>query len=157
MTETRWMKVGPDPGAGANLMPLLRTRRVLRVGSARAGSVARLPRRPLVMGSLKEAFDLTLGRVHVIQSVVGADRVGVFGCPGAVTRTGKRITWSAWRALYLTSEGGTCTCTRKGDCARRSRKEGLRVHVLPLSEHRSVARTEATKARLCCVKGNALV
>jgi hypothetical protein len=28
------MKVGPDAGAGANLMPLLRTRRVIRVAPA---------------------------------------------------------------------------------------------------------------------------
>ena len=31
----RWIKVGPDTSAGANLMPLLRTRRVMRVASPR--------------------------------------------------------------------------------------------------------------------------
>ena len=47
----------PDAGAGANLLALLRTRRVLRVGSARASSVACFPRRPLVMGILNDAVD----------------------------------------------------------------------------------------------------
>ena len=36
------------------------------VGSARAGSVARFPRFPLIMRSLNEAVDRTLLRVHVI-------------------------------------------------------------------------------------------
>src|SRR5712691_2598621 len=103
-------------------MPLLRTRRVLRDGSARAGSVAGFPRGPLVMGSLNDEVDLTLVRVHVIQSVVGTDRVGVCGCPGAVARTGISNAWSAWRALYLTSESGTSTQTPNDDCADRSRK-----------------------------------
>jgi len=102
-------EVGPDAGAGANLMPLLRSRRVLRVGSTRAGSVARIPRRPLVMGRLNDAVDRTLLRIHVIQSVVGADRVGVCRCPGAVARTGKSNARSARRTLYLTSESHTGT------------------------------------------------
>ena len=82
------------------------------------------------MGRLNEAVDRALLRIHVVQSVVGADRVGVCGCSGAVARTGKSNARSARRPLYLTSESGTCTCNRNGDCARRSREEGLRAHVL---------------------------
>jgi hypothetical protein len=117
---------------GANLVPLLRL--VLRVGPARAGSVARIARRPLGMGRLNDAADRTLVRVHVIQSVVGTDRLGVCGRPGAVARTGKRNVRSARGALYLTSESRACTYTGNGDRAHRSSKEGLRAHVLSPSE-----------------------
>jgi hypothetical protein len=82
------------------------------------------------MGSLNDAVDWTLVRVEIVQSVVGADRVGVCGRPGAFARTGKRNTRSARRARYLTSGSGTCTCTRNCDCARHSREEGLRPHIL---------------------------
>jgi hypothetical protein len=87
------------------------------------------------MGSLNEAVDLTLVRVHVIQPVVGADRVGVFGCPGPISRTGTRNARSARRALYLTSESGTSTQTPcKDGCADRNRE--LLPHFLPLFSHR---------------------
>src|SRR5215216_4919863 len=129
------LDVGPDACVGANLPALLRARWVLGVGPARAGSVARVPGRPLVMGCLHDAVDWALRRVEVIQPVVSADRVRVFGCPGADLRTGKRIARSARRASHLTSGSGTCTCTRKGYSARRSREEGLRTHYsFPLSE-----------------------
>jgi hypothetical protein len=75
------------------------------------------------MGSLNEAVDWTLARVHVIQSVVGADRVGVCGCPGLFARTGKSNARSARRALYLTSESGTDTPNREDGCTKRSRED----------------------------------
>src|SRR5215216_4456599 len=100
MTETSCMDVGPGRRRRGQLMPLLR---VPRVGPARAGSVARVPRRPLVMGSLNDELDLALGRVHVVQPVEGADRVGVRGCPGADPRTGERYARSARRASHLAS------------------------------------------------------
>jgi hypothetical protein len=114
-----------------SLAAVLPTRRVLRVGSACAGSVTRVPRRSLVMGGLNDAVDRTLVRVEIIQPVVGADRVGVCGRPGTVARTGKSHAWSARRPLNLTSGSGTRTETRNSDCARRSREEGLRPHIAP--------------------------
>jgi hypothetical protein len=107
----------------------LLTRRVLGVGSARAGSVARVPGRPLVMGSLNDAVDWALLWVEIIQPVVRAYRVRVCRCPGAVLRTGKRNARRARRARHLTSGSGTCACTRNRDSARRSREEGLRAHI----------------------------
>src|SRR5215211_4568617 len=107
----------------------LLTRRVLGVGSARAGSVARVPGRPLVMGSLNDAVDWALLWVEIIQPVVGAYRVRVCRCPGAVLRTGKRNARRTRRARHLTSGSGTCACTRNRDSARRSREEGLRAHI----------------------------
>jgi hypothetical protein len=82
------------------------------------------------MGRLDEAVNWTLIWIHVIQSVVRADRVGVCGCPGPVARTGKGDAGSARRALYLTSGSGTYTYNRNGYCAHRSREERLRAHVL---------------------------
>ena len=61
------------------------------------------------MGRLNDAVDRTLGRIHVIQSVVGADRVGVCRCPGAVARTRERNARSARTALYLTSKSRAST------------------------------------------------
>jgi len=115
--------------AGADLVPLLRARRVLGVGSARAGSMARFPRRSLVMGILHDAVDRALLRIEIVQPVVGADRVRVFGCPGAVLRTGERNARSARRASHLTGGSGTCACARKRDSARRSCEEGLCTHI----------------------------
>ena len=73
------MKDGPDAGAGANLTPLLRTRRVMRVGPAltavlkprNVGSVTgnpgrRKPREHEVTGILDVAVYWPLVRVHVI-------------------------------------------------------------------------------------------
>jgi hypothetical protein len=81
------------------------------------------------MRSLNDAVDLTLVRVHVIQSVVGADRVGVCGCPGAFSRTGISNARIARRALYLTSESAASTQTRDKGCTNRSRK--LVAHSVP--------------------------
>jgi hypothetical protein len=86
------------------------------------------------MGSLDDAVDLTLVRVHVIQPVVGADRLGVFGCPSAISRTGISNARSARRALYLTSKSATGTQTSNDDCADRNRE--LLPHFLPLFSHR---------------------
>ena len=72
------------------------------------------------MGRLNDAVDRTLGRIHVIQSVVGADRVGVCRCPGAVARTGKSNARSARSALYLTSGSDTCTISRTTKARRGS-------------------------------------
>jgi hypothetical protein len=85
---------------------------------ARARRVgARLARTPLVMGSLSLLLRWTLDKV--IQSVVGTDRLGVFGCPGGV-RT--RISRRARRALYLTSKSATSTQARDNGCTDRSSK-----------------------------------
>ena len=72
----RRMKVGPGTSVGANLMPLLRTRRVMRVASPPA-CLARDPRRAAVpdvlSGRLHMEIDWTLSGVHVVQSREGAD------------------------------------------------------------------------------------
>jgi hypothetical protein len=83
------------------------------------------------MRSLNEEVDLTLVRVHVIQSVEGADRAGVFGCPGAFAGTGKSNARSPRRARYLASESGASTQPRDNGCADRSR-ERLAHYVPPL-------------------------
>jgi hypothetical protein len=121
-------QVSPGRCAGAYLMLLSRSRWVLRVGSARAGSMARLTRRPLGVGSLNDVVDRPLGRVHVVQPVVGADRLGVCGCPGANPRTRKRNARRARRASHLASESGAGTSTYKDDCEKRSREYRLGTH-----------------------------
>jgi len=95
--------------------------RVLEVASGPARGGARrsrpccvsagLARNSLIMGSLDDAVDLPLARVHVVQPVVGTDRVGVRWCRGAVARAGKRHTWSPRRPLHLTRKGSTCAQT----------------------------------------------
>jgi hypothetical protein len=120
-------RLAPALRAGANLLLSLLDP---RVGSAGAGSVACVPRRPLVMWSLNEEVDLTLFRVHVIQSVEGADRAGVCGCPGAFAGTGKSNARSSRRARYLASKSGASTQTRDNGCADRSR-ERLAHYVPP--------------------------
>jgi hypothetical protein len=112
-------RLAPALRAGANLLLSLLDP---RVGSACAGSLACVPRRPLVMRSLNEEVDLTLFRVHVIQSVEGADRAGVCGCPGAFAGTGKSNARSSRRARYLASKSGASTQTRDNGCADRSRE-----------------------------------
>jgi hypothetical protein len=82
------------------------------------------------MWSLNEEVDLTLFRVHVIQSVEGADRAGVCGCPGAFAGTGKSNARSSRRARYLASKSGASTQTRDNGCADRSR-ERLAHYVPP--------------------------
>src|SRR5437764_14837365 len=90
--------------AVTNLVALLRSRRVLRVGSAGAGSVTGVPGRPLGVRCLHDGVDRPLGGVHVIQPVVGADRVGVRGRAGAHPRTGKRNAGSARTTSDLAGE-----------------------------------------------------
>jgi hypothetical protein len=74
------------------------------------------------MRSLNDELDLTLGRVHVIQSVEGADRAGVCGCPGAFAGTGKSTARGPWRARHLACESGASTQARDNRCADRSRE-----------------------------------
>jgi hypothetical protein len=83
------------------------------------------------VGGLNEAGDRTLGRVHVVEPVVGADRLSVCGGPGAVARAGKSNARSARRALYLTSESGTGAQTCDDGCADRNHE--FVAHVSPLS------------------------
>jgi hypothetical protein len=83
------------------------------------------------MWGLNEAGDWTLGRIHVVEPVVGADRLGMCRGPGAVARTGKSNAWSARRALYLTSESGTSTQSCDDGCADCNCE--LVAHFSPLS------------------------
>ena len=92
-------------------------------------SVAPLPRRPLGVGSLTMTAIGPCAGLHVIQSVVGANRVGVCRCPSALPRTGKRNARSARRALHLTSESGASTQTRNNNNADRARE--LLAHRVP--------------------------
>jgi hypothetical protein len=81
--------VTPDPGHPAQRPTL--TAPVGSPGwSPRAGSVARVARTPLVVRCLDDVVYLPLGRVHVVQPVVGADRLRVGRCPGAHARTRTR-------------------------------------------------------------------
>jgi hypothetical protein len=96
------------------------------VGSASAGSVPCVPRTPLVVRSLSLLDCRTL--VEVIQSVVGADRVRVFGCPGGLSG---RIFRTARRAGYLTGESTTRTNAHQDGCTHRSRN--FLVHQFLLS------------------------
>jgi hypothetical protein len=101
----------------------LQSRRVLRVRSARAGSVARIAGKPLRMRSLNDAVDGALFRIHVIQSVTGADRLGVCGRTCALSRTRKRDAGSARSSLYLAGESGArATQTSDSGYADRSRE-----------------------------------
>lgn len=77
------------------------------------------------MGRLNDVVDRALKRVHVIQSVEGADRVGVCECPGLFSRTGARNTRSARRTLYFTSESRAGAQACEGNCADRSREHRL--------------------------------
>jgi hypothetical protein len=81
------------------------------------------------MRSLNEELDLTLVRVHVVQSVEGADRAGVCGCPGAFAGTGKSNARSPWRARHLACESGASTQARDNRCTDRSRER--LAHYLP--------------------------
>jgi len=121
------MKVGPDAGAGAN----------------RGGSVAAAPapidgvagveevrilrlRRRLARDANPEVLnleiDLTLG--EVIQAVKRTDRGGDVIVHGSEIG----VADGARRALNLTRESGTCTCTRKGGCAHRSGEHRVLPH-----------------------------
>jgi hypothetical protein len=75
--------------------------------------------------------DRPLTRDQVVETRVGADRVRVCRSGGADRinlflrpRPGPR------RPLNFTGESGTNAYTRDDDCAHRSRKQGLRAHVL---------------------------
>jgi hypothetical protein len=86
------LSAGPDVGCRGQRMTS--NLRKLGVGSAPAGwgarhagacrVGARLARNALVMRGLNERADRTLGRVHVVEPVVGADRLGVCRGPSAV-------------------------------------------------------------------------
>jgi hypothetical protein len=131
------------PDIGPNRMRHLRSGWVLRVGSARARTVARIARGPLIMGSLDEAVDWTLFRVHVIQPVVGADRVGVRRSPGANPRTGKLLARYARTTGHLTSRSDTRPCNHERDCAHGYCDQSFDPHFsLSLSEQPRVVRTE---------------
>jgi hypothetical protein len=74
--------------------------------------------RPLTWDHVVEAR-VRADRVRVCRSA-GADRINLFLRP----RPGPR------RPLNFTGESGTNAYTRDDDCAHRSRKQGLRAHVL---------------------------
>lgn len=72
------------------------------------------------MGSLDEAIDWALTGIHVVQPVVGANRLRVRGRPGANPRTRKRDSRSARRASYLACEGGASPQASERCCAQHS-------------------------------------
>ena len=75
--------------------------------------------------------DRPLTRDHVVETRVGADRVRVCRSAGADgINLFLRPRPGPGRPLYLTGESGTNAYTRDDDCAHRSRKQGLRAHVL---------------------------
>jgi hypothetical protein len=113
----------------------LGTRRILRVRATLAGSVSREPRGATVANVLTRRLHMEVDRPltwdHVVEARVRADRVRVCRSAGADRinlflrpRPGPR------RPLNFTGESGTNAYTRDDDCAHRSRKQGLRAHVL---------------------------
>jgi hypothetical protein len=104
----------------------------LEVRSACASPVARFSRSPLGVWRLNDVVDRALERVHVVQSVEGADRVGVCKCPGLFSRAGARNTRSPRGTLYFTSESRAGAETCKRDCADRSHEHR------PLPQHVSL-------------------
>jgi hypothetical protein len=128
-SETR--KVGPDAASasGPTFRPESAWNTPGEVASAAAVRVARrarasrtgtgFSRMPLGMGSLS-LLDLR-ALVEVIQPVEGADRVGVFGCPGC---SGRRIGRTARRPGHLTSKRagrqGARKCHRADDAHKCS-------------------------------------
>ena len=113
------MKVGPGAGAGANLGSQLRPVRIAPAPACLARTRRERPK-PLAgdtepVGLHYPGWVLWIFRIRVvIQSREGTDRVGVGHVLG---RTATR------RASYLTSESGTCTCTRKGGRTGRNREQ----------------------------------
>ena len=93
---------------------------ILRVRSPCARSVARVAGGPLIMRRLNDAVDLPLFRIHVVQPVVRANRLGVRGCSGANPRTRKFFPRSAGWAGDLASERGGSAESSKGGGAHRS-------------------------------------
>ena len=91
------------------------------------------------MGRLHDAVDRPLPEDHVVQSVVGTDRVGMRRRPGANTGAGISNARSAGRAGHLTGERGACSRTRDGERARPSHEERSRAHLPPLSGQQFVA------------------
>src|SRR5262245_52877834 len=97
--DLRKLGVGPAPaGRGAG------DARALRASPSLAGSA-------LIVRGLNDRIDRTLAWVHVVEPVVGADRLCVCGCSGALARTRKRDAWSARRALHFSGQGGAGACT----------------------------------------------
>ena len=96
------------------------------------------------MGGLSLRRDLALVRIHVIQSVIGADRAGVRGCPSGVRpRCHCRL---ARRAFYLTAE---CDTGADADADQNDRTENgrsLPVHHFLLSQMEVLIAVEATRA-----------
>src|SRR5262249_59696903 len=78
--------------------------RALRASPSLAGSA-------LVVRGLNDRIDRTLAWIHVVEPVVGADRLCVCGCSGALARTRKRDAWSARRTLHFSRQGGAGACT----------------------------------------------
>jgi hypothetical protein len=98
-----------------------RGRWVLRIGSTRACSMTRVTRRPLVVRGLHDARDWPLVRIHVIQPVIGADRVRMGRCAGANARTRTRHVRRPRPASHLSSESGAGASTHEGRYKNRSR------------------------------------
>src|SRR4051794_28999927 len=99
-----------------------------------------LARSTLVMWSLSLLGDLTLFRIQVIQTVIGADRTRVRGCPGGIRPRcyGRR----ARRTLYLTAERdtGADADAHQDDCTKGGRS--LSVHHFLLSPDGRIAIAE---------------
>jgi hypothetical protein len=79
---------------------------------------------PRVRRSLYLRHVLPRCRVEVVQPAGCAGRVRVIQSPRHIG-----VVRSARRTLHLTSESGTCTCTRNGYGAHRSREQRLRAHL----------------------------
>jgi hypothetical protein len=100
---------------------------------------------------------LTLG--EVVLAVKRTDRRGNVIVHGREIR----VVDGARRALYLTGEGGTCTYTCEGGCARRNSEQLLETHrepplwglasrkvTRPGSVTNAIPTTDRAAARACC-------
>ena len=135
------MKVGPDAGAGANRRVSVAAALTAVLESGNVGSVTgnagrRKPREHEVTGSLDDGVGWPLAHDHVIQPGEGADRVRMVA--HTIRSTPRRgrdrvrgTTWCPRRALNLTRQSGTCTCTRKRGGTDRNREQRLLAHWIP--------------------------
>jgi hypothetical protein len=89
--------------------------------------VSGVTRGPLVGRRLHDAADWTLSRVHVVQPVVRADRLGVRGRPCANPRTRPGYARRARLACHLASKGAAGTSSHKGHCKECCRDDRLRM------------------------------
>ena len=132
------------PGRSCRGQTTTRDLRILEVASAPAGrraggarpvrASAGLARRSLVVWILGDLVNRSLCRDHVVQPVVGADRLRVRGRTSPDRLNLLDRPWSIWRAgrpLHLPCQSRNCTQTRDNAYARGDCK--LRTHVLPLS------------------------